>query len=107
MNNRYLTTEQRRSALKLAYNDRGWISKVDKMPNKQVYAIFDKMRKSGQITYDDAGNLIFRTKEEVKKLREVKTGHQITFDEYMKYQEEQRIEKERITKDILKGEYHG
>ena len=104
---RYLTTEQRRSALKLAYNDRGWISRVDKMPNKQVYAIFDKMRKSGQITYDDAGNLIFRTKEEIKKLKEAKTGHQITFDEYMKYQEEQCIEKERKTKDILKGEYHG
>ena len=40
MAKRYLTPEQRRSALKLAYTDRDWVSKVDKMPPKQIYAIF-------------------------------------------------------------------
>ena len=97
---RYLTTEQRRSALKLAYDDRAWIDKVDKMPNKQVYAIFDSFRKSGQIAYDNSGNLIFRSKDEVKKLKEAREGvHQVTLDEYlkdleMKEREQNRKEKE-------------
>ena len=82
---RYLTTEQRRSALKLAYSDRNWISKIDKMPSKQVYAIFDKLKKEERIIFDDNGNLIFRTSEEVKKMKEKGSGyHQITLDEYLK-----------------------
>lgn len=93
---RYLTTEQRRSALKLAYDDRAWIDKVDKMPSKQVYAIFDTMRKSGQIAFDDAGNLFFRSKEEVRKIKESSYRyHQITLDEWAKEQEASRIDKER------------
>ena len=100
---RYLTTEQRRSALKLAYDDRTWIDKVDRMPNKQVYAIFDTMRKSGQIVFDDAGNLLFRSKEEVRKIKEARTGyHQITFDEWAKEQEASRIDKERKETGAIK-----
>lgn len=100
---RYLTTEQRRSALKLAYDDRAWIDKVDKMSNKQVYAIFDTMRKSGQIAFDDVGNLFFRSKEEVRKIKEARTGyHQITFDEWTKEQEASKINKERKEIGVIK-----
>lgn len=84
---RYLTTEQRRSALKLAYTDRNWVNKVEKMPDIQVYAIFDKFRKDGMINFDDNGNIFFRSKEEVKELKkrreESRNGHQITLDEFM------------------------
>jgi len=82
---RYLTTEQRRSALKLAYSDRKWIAYVDKMPANQVYAIFDKFKKEERISFDNNGNLIFRTREEVEKMKEKRSGyHQITLDEYLK-----------------------
>ena len=88
---RYLTTEQRRSALKLAYSDRYWIERVDRMPNKQVYAIFDKLRKDGMINFDDNGNIYFRSIQEVKDLKkkrkEEKEGHQITIDEWLKEKE--------------------
>lgn len=86
MNKRYLTTEQRRSALRLAYADRDWVNKVDKMKPNQVYAIYDKLRMDGVINFDDKGNIFFRTPEEVKELKkkrqEAKCGHQITFDEF-------------------------
>ena len=82
---RYLTTEQRRSALKLAYSDRNWISKIDKMPSNQVYAIFDKLKKEGIINFDDNGNVYFKSREEVNKMKEKRSGyHQITLDEYLK-----------------------
>ena len=88
---RYLTTEQRRSALKLAYSDRNWVEKIDMMPNKQVYAIFDKLRKDEIINFDDNGNIYFRSRQEVrdlkKKRKEEKEGHQITIDEWLKEKE--------------------
>jgi len=84
MAKRYLTTEQRKSALKLAYADRDWVSKVDKMPPKQIYAIFNKLKKDGIINLDGHGNVFFRTREEVNELKERRDGfHQITLDEYM------------------------
>lgn len=91
MAKRYLTTEQRRSALKLAYNDREWINRVDKMQSKQVYAIYDKFCKDGIISFDDNGNMYFKTKEEVQKLKEARQGfHQITLDEYLKENEKEK-----------------
>lgn len=88
MSKRYLTTEQRRSALKLAYGDRKWIDRVDKMQPKQVYAIFDKLCKDGVINFDDNGNVFFKTKEELQKIKEARQGfHQITFDEYLQEKE--------------------
>lgn len=84
---RYLTTEQRRSALKLAYMDKDWVEKVERMSNTQIYAIFNKFKADGVINFDDNGNIFFRTKEEVKELKkrreEAKNGHQITLDEFM------------------------
>ena len=82
---RYLTTEQRRSALKLAYSDRDWVDKVDTMSNKQVYAIFDNLKRKGMIVLDGCGNIFFRTREEVnelKKRRKERGYHQITIDEF-------------------------
>lgn len=82
---RYLTTEQRRSALKLAYNDRDWIDKVNTMSSKQVYAIFDNLKKKGMIVLDGYGNISFRSKGEIKKIKEARKErgfHQITLDEF-------------------------
>lgn len=91
---RYLSTEQRRSALKLAYSNKEWINKVDSMPNKQVYAVFDKMKKDGIINFDSNGNVFFKSRAEINELKkrreESRNGHQITLEEYMK-------EKENIT----------
>ena len=94
MTKRYLTVEQRRAAIKLAYSDRNWIDKVDSMPTKQICGIFDNLKKIGMINFDERGNIFFRSKEEVKELKkrrqEAHNGHQITLEEYMK-------EKENIT----------
>lgn len=82
---RYLTTEQRRSALKLAYNDRDWVDKVDTMSNKQVYAIFDNLKRKGMIVLDGYGNISFKSKGEIKKIKEARKErgfHQITLDEF-------------------------
>lgn len=86
---RYFTTKQKRSALILAYpDDEEWGRKVDKMPDMQVYAIFEKLRKDGMINVNPDGSLSFRSKEEVdelKKRREIvhdKYYHQITLEEY-------------------------
>lgn len=99
---RYLTTEQRRSAIKLAYNDRNWIDKVNVMSNKQVYAIFDKLKKDGIINLDGNGNIFFRTREEVNELKkrrkEQNRCHQITLDEFFGDLVTQK-EKERKEKD--------
>lgn len=101
---KYLTSKQRRAALKLVYNDADWLDKVDRMTNKQVYAIFDKFRLSGRISYDDYGNLIFRNNEEVKKLQEARSGvHQVTLDEYLKDIEFKEREKAKQNKEIQKG----
>ena len=71
MSKRYLTTEQRRSALKLVYGDRN-----------------DKLCKDGVINFDDNGNVFFKTKEELQKIKEARQGfHQITFDEYLQEKE--------------------
>lgn len=102
---RYLTTEERRSALKLVYKNDDWPGKVDRMSNKQVYAIFDKFRKCGRISYDDYGNMIFRNDEEVKKLQEERSGvHQLTLDEYLKQKEFDERKKAQEAKNILKGD---
>lgn len=101
---KYLTTKQRRAALKLVYNDPEWPDKVDRMSNAQVYAIFDKFRISGRISYDDYGNLIFRNEDEVRKLQEARSGvHQVTLDEYLKELEFKEREQTRKAKDIQKG----
>ena len=101
---RYLTTVQRRAALKLVYNESDWPEKVDRMSNRQVYAIFDNLRRTGQISYDDYGNLIFRTKDEVRKLQEARSGvHQVTLDEYLKELEFKEREQAKTAKDFQKG----
>ena len=93
-NKKYLTTEQRRSALKLAYDSRDWINKVDKMPSIQVYAIFDKLRKDGIINLDEKGNIFYRSREEVKKIKERRSGyHQITLDEWL--EEKSKLEEKK------------
>lgn len=86
---RYLTTEQRRSALKLAYgDDREWIAKVEKMHDKQIYAVFNKLRMDGLINFDQHGNIYFRSREEVNELKKrreiIHSYHQITLDEWLK-----------------------
>lgn len=97
MAKRYLTTEQRRSALRLAYCDRAWTDKVDKMPRLQVYAIFDSFVKTGRIKFDEYGNLHF---DNSSKKKEPEKYHQITFDEYLKDIEQKRNER----KEELKNE---
>lgn len=86
MAKRYLTSEQRRSALKLAYADRNWVDKVNKMPAKQVYAIFDKLKRDCIINLDSNGNLYFLSRSEaneLKRRKEIAHGyHQITLDEF-------------------------
>lgn len=107
MAKRYLTTEQRRSALKLAYADREWVYKVDAMPPKQVYAIFDKLRKDEMINFDENGNIYFRSRQEVndlkKKRKEAINGHQMTFDEWAKQENEKDIQKQRKTKEYIQN----
>lgn len=86
-----LTLVQKKSALKLAYKVQGWVDNIDNMSNKQVYAIFDKLRSDGIISYDDNANMYFKTKEEVQKLKEARQGfHQITLDEYLKENEKEK-----------------
>lgn len=86
--NKRLTTEQKRAALKLAYADRDWIDKIDKMPNLQVYAIYDHLCKIGMIYFDEKGNIFFRSKEEVQELKEKRLGvHQMTIDEWLQEKE--------------------
>lgn len=85
---RYLTTEQRRSALKLAYSTSKWIDRIDDMSDKQVYAVFDKFVKDGLINFDEKGNIFFRSKEEVQELKEKRLGvHQMTIDEWIQEKE--------------------
>lgn len=96
---RYLTTEQRRSAIMLAYNDRKWLERVRKMPALQVYAVFEKFKKDGVINFDDNGNIYYRTPKEVQKLKikreEARSGcHQITLDEFFGDLIEERKEKD-------------
>ena len=102
--NRYLTTEQKRYALKLVYAKKEWIDKVNAMSNKQVYAIFDKMKMDGIINFNDDGSIFFRTKEEAKELKERRQGfHQMNFDDWAKQQEIMKIEKERKEKEKLRN----
>jgi len=82
---RYLTLDQKRAALKLAYKEQHWVDKVDKMSSMQVYAIFDQFCMNGTIYFDDYKNIHFRSKEEVQELKEKRLGiHQITLDEWIK-----------------------
>ena len=85
---RYLTTEQRRSALKLAYNTSKWIDRIDDMSDKQVYAIYDHLCEIGMIYFDEKRNMHFRSKEEVQELKERRLGvHQMTIDEWIQEKE--------------------
>lgn len=100
----YLTTNQRREILKAIYVDKDWVYKIDNMPNKQIYAMFESLKKCGKISYDDAGNMIFKSDEEVKKLKEARQGwHQITLDEFLKEEEFKKRQTERKEKENLKN----
>ena len=110
MPKRYLTTEQKRSALKLAYADREWVDSVDNMPKKQVYAIYDQLKRDGIINFNDDGSIFFRTREEVRELkkrrREARIGHQMTFDEWAKMQNQMEIDESRRTKNLIRKEFN-
>ena len=101
---KYLTTKEKRSLLKLAYVDKDWIDRIDNMPNKQVYAIFEGLKKCGKISFDDNLNIIIRTDEEVKELKDIRQGwHQMDFDDWMKIQNQKEIDKNRKEKEKFKN----
>lgn len=66
-----------------------WEVQVSRMKPNQVWAIYSKFKSEGRIYFDGSGNMYFRSKEEVKKLKERRkkekeklNGHQIMFDEF-------------------------
>ena len=88
----YIPVEKRKKAIMKAYNDtESWVLQVNKMPIVQICAIFDNLVRQGRIVVHENGNLSYKTLDDLRKERklknEVKCGHQMTLDEWLKEKE--------------------